>query len=104
MKSVSGQLRFFIIFLGEMRVTPSLPQRGRQPKGSIPLTPSAFLPLSRRIIVNLLRGYHIFECPDCNIFRIQFLNNFSRAPCWFLSRCEWRYLPVSVNDEQRSRR
>jgi len=27
----------------DRRVTTSLPQRGRQPKGSIPLTPSSFL-------------------------------------------------------------
>jgi len=27
-----------------MRVTPSLPQRGRQPKGSIPLTPFSPIP------------------------------------------------------------
>ena len=30
---------FFLIFTDAMRVTPSLPQRGRQHAGSIPLTP-----------------------------------------------------------------
>ena len=39
----------------DMRVTPSLPQRGRQPKGSIPLDPHF-----RGIFINLLRDYHIF--------------------------------------------
>ena len=37
-------LSFIILFKKAMRVTPSLPQRGRQPKGNIPLTP--FLHLS----------------------------------------------------------
>ena len=36
-----------------MRVTPSLPQRGRQPKGSIPLTPSFF----KSIIFNVISDY-----------------------------------------------
>jgi hypothetical protein len=36
-----------------MRVSPSLPQRGRQSKGSIPLTPS-FL---KSIIFNLIKDY-----------------------------------------------
>jgi hypothetical protein len=47
-----------------MRVTPSLPQRGRQPKGNIPLTP--FLHLShfkKRILVNFQRAIVFFyEC------------------------------------------
>jgi hypothetical protein len=34
------------------RMTPSLLQRGNQPKGSIPLTPSFF-----RIYFNLIRSY-----------------------------------------------
>jgi hypothetical protein len=37
-------LSLFILFKKAMRVTPSPPQRGRQPKGNIPLTP--FLHLS----------------------------------------------------------
>ena len=35
---------FFTLYFEEtLRVTPSLPQRGRQPKGSIPLTPALLL-------------------------------------------------------------
>ena len=40
-----------------MRVTPSLPQRGRQPKRNIPLTPFLHLPrLKREFLVNLQRA------------------------------------------------
>ncbi len=41
-----------------MRVTPSLPQRGRHPKGSTPLDPHF-----RVMFINLLRGYHILGMP-----------------------------------------
>jgi hypothetical protein len=41
-----------------MKVTPSLPQRGRQPKGCIPLTPFYNL-------VNLMRGNrNVGGCPS----------------------------------------
>jgi len=44
-----------------MRVTPSLPQRGRQHVGSIPLTPPIPLSrLSREILVNLQRAIAFF--------------------------------------------
>jgi len=43
-----------------MRVTPSLPQRGRQPKGSIPLTPIHLSLLSREFLVNLQRAMAFF--------------------------------------------
>ena len=48
-------LFFFVIRLfsaAAWRVTPSLPQRGKQPKGSIPLTPSFF-----GVFFNLIRSY-----------------------------------------------
>ncbi len=42
------------------RVTPSLPQRGRQPKGCIPLTPfRLFSPSFREFLANLLSDYHV---------------------------------------------
>jgi hypothetical protein len=42
-------------------VTPSLPQRGRHPKGSIPLTPFLYsFCLNRGFFVNLIRGYRNF--------------------------------------------
>ncbi len=42
-----------------MRVTPSLPQRGRQPKGGIPLTP-----IFQGNIVNLNKDYHNRGMPE----------------------------------------
>ena len=38
---------FFLHFEKVMRVTPSFPQRGKQPKGSIPLTPLSISPISK---------------------------------------------------------
>jgi hypothetical protein len=45
-----------------MRLTPSLPQRGRQPKWSFPVTPYLyFLYLKKRILGNQSpEGYYIF--------------------------------------------
>jgi len=41
-----------------MRMTPTLSQRGRHPKGSIPLTPlHAFFRFKREFLVNFLRSY-----------------------------------------------
>ena len=42
-----------------MRVTPSLPQRGRLPKGSIPLTPSYV-----KFLINLLAQRGSGEAPE----------------------------------------
>ena len=53
--SGSVEILFFYIRLlsvADWRMTPSLPQRGKQPKGGIPLTPSFF-----GIYFNLIRGY-----------------------------------------------
>ena len=52
----------FLHFEKAMRVTPSLPQRGKQPKGSIPLNPpSPSLPSLKRISRQpSLRRYRIF--------------------------------------------
>jgi hypothetical protein len=39
-----------------MNVTPSLPQRGRQTKGRIPLTPLSLLCFCREFLIILLRS------------------------------------------------
>ena len=40
--------RIFLHFVEAMRVTPSLPQRGRQSKGGIPVTPLSISPVSKK--------------------------------------------------------
>ena len=47
--SKSCRSQYLNNFYDTMRVTPSLPQRGRHPKGSIPLTPIYISPVSRGI-------------------------------------------------------
>jgi hypothetical protein len=43
-----------------MRVTPSLPQRGRQSKGSIPLTPLFISPVSKENFSSTFWGRYRF--------------------------------------------
>jgi len=52
---------YFLHFEEAIRVTPSLPRRGRQPKRKTPLTPSLhFSRLSREFLVNLQRTITFF--------------------------------------------
>jgi hypothetical protein len=52
-------------FKPRMRVTPSLPQRGRQPKGCIPLTPPfSNNPIKKGIFFLTLSRISIFLIPQ----------------------------------------
>jgi hypothetical protein len=54
-------LSLSIVLKKAMRMTPSLPQRGRQLKGNIPLTPSLHLSrLIREFMVSLQRAIELF--------------------------------------------
>ena len=51
---------FFFNFTDAMRVTPSLPQGGRQPKGCIPLTPLFISPVSKENFSSTFWGRYRF--------------------------------------------
>ena len=77
-----------------MRVTPSLPQRGRQPKGSIPLTPLIIFSFYQKILVNYLVDITCMDAPETD--QNKKYENHPDPPC--LGEALRRVILINNND------